>query len=163
PAPAPAPPRAAAPGPPAEAPAPAPALSQPATAAAVARAPVGRLDLDGVRGVWPAVLATVKAQSLLHAMTFEAFRPIACEDGVVTLAFAPEHAFHRRKAEDGEFQKPLIAAFADLLGQRPRFAFEMAEVESEPEVPLTDEELVGRLVAEFAAEEIVPDEEEAGS
>ncbi len=166
---APEPERAAAPAPAAPQATPPPAvpqatgLPQPATAAAVARAPIARLDLDGVLGIWPDVLATVKEQSFLHAMTFEASRPVRCEDGVVTLAFAVEHAFHRRKAEDLEFQKPLVAAFSDLLGQRPRFAFEVAEVSAEQEAPLTDEELVHRLMREFEAEEVHPDDEEPGS
>ncbi len=141
--------------------APEPELPQPAAAAAVVRAPVARLDLDGVRDVWPSVVATLKEQSLLHGMTFDEARPLRCEDGEITLAFAPAHAFHRRKCEDPEFQRPVVAAFADLLGVRPRLAFEVAELEQAAPKALSDTELVERLVEEFDAEIVDPEAQAA--
>ena len=86
-------------------------------------------------------------------------RPVAIEAERLTVAFPPDAAFVKKKAEAN---RDLVAqALRGLTGQSLTVAYELREdaLPAGPEL-LGEEELIERLRAEFAAEEVF-DEEEA--
>jgi DNA polymerase-3 subunit gamma/tau len=162
--PAPAAPRPPAPQPAASAPEPAPE-PQPA-AVAVAEpaplAPLGELDLTMVQELWPAVLQGVsEANQLLAGCLVEA-RPVGVSGRDLTLAFTPECAFQKRKAEDPAARQQLTTSFKELTGIAPRLIFETRDAEelgAEPEA-ISEDDFIARLRAEFDAVDHEPDHEE---
>jgi len=166
PSPAATPPAAAAP------PTPAPAPSAPAAAPEPDASPVavaepvggfGALDLAMVTDLWPAVLQNVAESNQLLAGCLAEARPIAVVDRDVTLAFTPEAAFQKRKAEDAAARQMLAGAFKELTGVAPRLIMETREAEelgAEPEV-LGEDDFIARLRAEFDAVDHEPEQEQA--
>jgi DNA polymerase-3 subunit gamma/tau len=153
--PAPAPAASSAPAAPAPEPSPSPvALAEPAGA-------FGSLDLAMVQELWPAVLQTVAESNQLLAGCLAEARPIAVVDRDVTLAFTPDAAFQKRKAEDAAARQMLTGAFKELTGVAPRLMMETRDAEelgAEPEV-LGEDDFIARLRAEFDAVDHVPDDE----
>lgn len=150
PAPAPPPPPVAAPPPP----------DTPAGAVAVA-APVA-LDLENLRSAWPAVLDNVKAANGLCAAALADAWPIAVEDGRVTIAFGPEHAYLLRQADRDEYRACVCDAIHSLTGGKAQVCYVLQEAlttELEAAAAPTDQQWVQRFVAEFDAEEIHPESE----
>jgi DNA polymerase-3 subunit gamma/tau len=161
--------------PPQSAPSPPPPAAEPAAAgpepepvaAAVAVAepvaPMGELDLAMVTELWPAVLQNLSEnkQQLLAGCLAEA-RPIIVSGRDITLAFTPDCAFQKRKAEDPAARQLLTSAFRELTGVSPRLIMETREAEelgAEPEV-LGEDDFIARLRAEFDAVDHQPDQEE---
>jgi DNA polymerase III subunit gamma/tau len=184
-APAPAPPAsAAAPAPPASAPADAasgrsPAASPAATrsaaggpvAAAVAEpeahpvaAPeahpvaLGALELEQIQTVWPAVADAVCEENQMIGAALAAARPVALEASRLTIAFPTDASFVKKKAEGN--RELVQRALRGLTGQALTVAYELRD-DAAPEGPvlLGEEELIERLRAEFAAEEVFDEEE----
>ena len=158
--------QAEAPAPPAP-PATAPAVQRQApkstTAAAVAVEPraVGSIELEQIIGLWPAVADAIAEdrEVLGHAIATAA--PVALEGDRLTIAFPPGASFVKKKAEQG---RDLVAnAVRGMTGHSLALAFELSETALPAAGPATldDEELIERLRAEFAAEEVFdePDEE----
>ena len=144
----------------AAAPVPAPLPTDPAVAVAVA-APA-MLDLESLRAVWPAVLEGVKASNGLCAAALAEARPIAVEDGRVTIAFEAEHAYLLRQADREEYRACVVDAIQSLTGAMAQVTYVLddpAATVQEPAAAPTDQEWVQRFVAEFDAEEIHPESE----
>jgi len=172
PTPAPPPPPVAAGEPTPEPPRPANGVPAPATAAALAAAapapppapqPSGELDLDALRELWPAVVEAVRSENVLAHAAVERARPVAVEDGEMTLAFASGDSFYKKKAESEEHRGVIVEALRAVAGRTLRLRCELAAEElpdMPPPVAPTDDELVDRFVAEFDAEELIDDEEE---
>jgi DNA polymerase III subunit gamma/tau len=121
------------------------------------------LELDGVRAVWPAVLEAVQAENAMLAALLGDARVVTCADDTITIAFARSAAFLKKKAEDRHNRELLASAVRTVTGRAAGLAFELSDVEAAPDdggVPLTEEELVARLVAEFGAEEILDEPDE---
>ena len=167
-----APPAASAPPAAAAPPTPAPAPSAPAAAPEPDASPVavaepvggfGALDLAMVTDLWPAVLQNVAESNQLLAGCLAEARPIVVVDRDVTLAFTPEAAFQKRKAEDAAARQMLAGAFKELTGVAPRLIMETREAEelgAEPEV-LGEDDFIARLRAEFDAVDHEPEQEQA--
>ena len=158
------------PAPPAESPPP-PASTPPPVAAAnghtVAAAAGDHggplLDLDGLRTVWPAVIEAVRSENALCAALLADALPVAVDGVQVTVAFAPTASFLLRKAEDDGYRKCVAAAVRTITGSRAQIAYVLAEPPPEDRggevaaAPPTEDEWVRRFVAEFDAEEILPE------
>jgi len=135
------------------------AVAQAATAVAAAPA----LELASLRAVWPAVLDDLRAANALCAGLLDKARPVAIEDDELILAFPPEAEFLRRKAEAAAMRECVVASLRAVTGTAPRVRYELRAPEPDgaddrPAPMLGRDELVDRLVAEFDAEEIHPEE-----
>ncbi|MDP2711549.1 MAG: DNA polymerase III subunit gamma/tau [Solirubrobacteraceae bacterium] len=149
-----------APGPEAAAPAAAPHPPSPAVAVA---APIA-LDVEQLRAVWPAVLEQVKsAGNVLCAAALAETRPIAVDDGRLTVAFAHDAAYLLRRVEDAEYRACVTDAIHAVTGARTQIAYVLddaaADVAAPAAAPPTESEWLERFVAEFDAEEIHPESE----
>jgi DNA polymerase III subunit gamma/tau len=149
------------------APPPAPARSAPGgPVAAVAAdpqadadaAPVGAVELEQLQAVWPAVAEAVTEQNGMLGAALGAARPMAVDSERVTVAFPPDAAFVKKKAEAN--RELVQRALRGLTGHNLAVVYELRE-DALPAGPslLGEEELIERLRAEFAAEEVFDEEE----
>ncbi|MEJ7798700.1 MAG: DNA polymerase III subunit gamma/tau [Solirubrobacteraceae bacterium] len=121
------------------------------------------LDLAALRTAWPAVIETVRAENALCAALLADAIPIAVDGAQVTVAFPPAADFLRRKAADDGYRRCVATAVRTITGSSAQIAYILAdpvsERDGEPAVaqPPTEDEWVRRLVAEFDAEEMLPD------
>jgi DNA polymerase III subunit gamma/tau len=123
------------------------------------------LDLDAFRSLWPAVLETVRGQNAMLAALLEGANPVEVAAGEVRLAFAESAAFLKRKAEGIPNRETLNQAVQTVTGTPLKLVYELradAETEEVAAEALSDEDLVARVMAEFDAEELPPDESEEG-
>lgn len=152
-----------------------PTVEQPPAPAPEAPAfqPVGTLDAQGLRELWPAVIDAVRAENAMLAAALGEARPVDATATEAVLAFPPSAAFFKRKAEGEECRRLVSQALRELGGVALKPVYELREVvvEETPAAPgaapigLSDEELVSRFVAEFDAEELIEeeDDEEGGA
>jgi DNA polymerase-3 subunit gamma/tau len=148
------------------------AVADPAPAQSTATVALAEPTIDAFRGVWPAVLEIVRAENqLLGALLSEA-RPVELRGGEVVIAFSEHEAFKRKMADGRPNRTILEEAIRSLTGSGLRVCFELrAPEEVAPggvaAPPPSEDELVARFVAEFDAEEIIPEpdvsNEEGGS
>ncbi|HEV7807556.1 MAG TPA: DNA polymerase III subunit gamma/tau [Solirubrobacteraceae bacterium] len=126
------------------------------------------LDLAGLRAVWPAVIDKVMSENALCAALLADATPIAIDGPIVTVAFPPTADFLRRKADDDGYRRCVAEAVRTVTGAKAQIAYVLAEVSAAEEhdlaapAPPTEDEWVRRFVAEFDAEEIVPDPDDPG-
>jgi DNA polymerase III subunit gamma/tau len=154
-----------------QAPAPSPAMSSPqrsgrGPSAAVAVdveeevAPqaAGALELEQIQTVWPAVADAVCEENQMIGAALAAARPVALEGGRLTLAFPTDASFVKKKAEAN--RELVQRALRGLTGQSLSVVYELRD-DAAPDGPamLGEEELIERLRAEFAAEEVFDEEE----
>jgi DNA polymerase III subunit gamma/tau len=151
------------------APAPAPAPARSASGGPVAAVaaepqadadpmPVGAIELEQLQAIWPAVAEAVTEENGMLGAALGAARPMAIEGDRVTVAFPPDAAFVKKKAEAN---RELVAqALRGLTGHTLAVAYELRD-DALPAGPslLGEEELIERLRAEFAAEEVFDEEE----
>jgi len=133
---------------------------EPQAAPAAEEAPA--LDLDAFRNLWPAVLATVREQNAMLAALLEGANPVEVAAGELRLAFAESAAFLKRKAEGVPNREMLGQAIKAVTGRPLKLVYELradAETEQVAEEVLSDDEFVARLVAEFDAQELPPEDE----
>jgi DNA polymerase-3 subunit gamma/tau len=134
--------------------------SEPARATATVA--LAELTIDAFQGVWPAVLEAVRAENqLLGALLSEA-RPLELRDGEVVIAFSEHEAFKRKMADGRQNRTVLEEAIRSLAGSGLRVCLELRPTEevapgAVAAPPPSEDELVARFVAEFDAEEIVPE------
>jgi DNA polymerase-3 subunit gamma/tau len=133
-----------------------------AVAVAVPAQAAPALELEGLRSVWPAVIEAVKASgNAICAAALADAQPVAVEEGQVTVAFPPGADYQRRKADDDEYRACVSAALRTVTGAQARISYVLEEhsVGAATAAPpaLSEDELVRRFVAEFDAEEILPD------
>jgi DNA polymerase III subunit gamma/tau len=151
----------------APAPPPAPARSAPGGPVAAVAAdpepetdpvPVGAVDVEQLQAVWPAVAEAVTEENGMLGAALGAARPMTIEGDRLTVAFPPDAAFVKKKAEAN---RDLVArALRGLTGHSLTVAYELRE-DARPAGPelLGEEQLIERLRAEFAAEEVFEEEE----
>jgi DNA polymerase III subunit gamma/tau len=139
------------------------------TAAPPAASPAPDLpapDLEAALTSWPAVVDLVRADNAMLAGALDAARPVAVDDGELTLAFPSGASFLKRKAEQDDYRRAAAEALRAVTGQRLALRYELRDV-SRPDEPaaevLSGEELVRRFVEEFDAEEILEDESDKGT
>jgi DNA polymerase-3 subunit gamma/tau len=126
------------------------------------------LDLDGLKNLWPGVLETVRTENTMLAALLDAARPVALQAGELRLAFAESASFLKRKAEDKVNLETVGQALQKVAGRRYRLAYELSadlggatgDISLEPaETDVAEDELIGRFMTEFDAEELPPEEE----
>ncbi len=137
------------------------AIAPDPVAASPAQAPVA-MDLAALKELWPAVLSTLREQhQLLHGVIAPAV-PVALEDHDLTLAYAPDQAFFRRRAETADHRAALAEIVRTLAGFQPRLRFELVDpatlgADLPPEPVISETEWIERFKTEFDAQEIDQD------
>jgi DNA polymerase-3 subunit gamma/tau len=122
--------------------------------------PVGSIDLDQIVTLWPAIGQAVGEQNGMLGAALSAASPTAVEGDRLTIAFPPDAAFVKKKAEQG---RDLVAnAVRGMTGQPLSLAFELSEDVAPPAGPATldHDQLIARLRAEFDAEEVFDEHDE---
>ena len=119
--------------------------------------PVGEVDLEHLQAIWPAVAEAVTEENGMVGAALGAARPMALESERVTVAFPPDAAFVKKKAEAN--RELVQRALRGLTGHSLAVTYELRE-DALPAGPalLGEEELIERLRAEFAAEEVFDEE-----
>ncbi|MGH2762813.1 MAG: DNA polymerase III subunit gamma/tau [Thermoleophilaceae bacterium] len=117
------------------------------------------LDLEQLQAIWPAVAQAVSEENTMLGAALGAARPVALAGERLTVAFPADAAFVKKKAEAN---RELVArALRGLTGQGLSVAYELREDAASDAPPLLgEEELIERLRAEFAAEEVFEEEQE---
>jgi DNA polymerase-3 subunit gamma/tau len=141
-----------------------PSASPDPPSAATGPAGQGKLDLEQVVRVWPAVLDQLMQTAPALAATFEGARPVAfdAEEQNVTVGFPADHTFNKRKAEAPDKKEQLAVALETVLGQKllPAYAVfdgeqSSPEDEADRRVRGVDHEALGeKIEKEFDAEEV---------
>ena len=130
---------------------------RPSPEAEAAPAPVGSIELEQIQTVWPAVAEAVCEENQMIGAALAAARPVALEASRLTVAFPTDASFVKKKAEAN---RDLVQrALRGLTGQSLSVAYELRD-DAAPGGPvlLGEEELIERLRAEFAAEEVFDEE-----
>jgi DNA polymerase III subunit gamma/tau len=114
---------------------------------------LGALELEQLQAIWPAVAEAVAEENGMLGAALGAARPLALEGDRLVVAFPPDAAFVKKKAEAN--RELVQRALRGLSGQSLSVAYELRDdgVAGGP-VLLGEEELIERLRAEFAAEEV---------
>jgi len=120
--------------------------------------PVGAVDLEQLQAIWPAVAQAVTEENAMVGAALGAARPMGIEGDRATVAFPPDAAFVKKKAEAN--RELVQRALRGLTGHTLAVDYELREdaLPTGPEL-LGEEELIERLRAEFAAEEVFEEEE----
>jgi DNA polymerase III subunit gamma/tau len=120
--------------------------------------PVGSIELEQVQAVWPAVAEAVCEENQMLGAALAAARPVSLEAGRLTVAFPTDASFVKKKAEAN--RELVQRALRGLTGQALGVVYELRDDASGGgPATLGEEELIERLRAEFAAEEVFDDEE----
>jgi DNA polymerase-3 subunit gamma/tau len=132
--------------------------AEPETDAEAAPAPVGAVELDQLQAIWPAVGQAVTQENAMLGAALGAARPVAVEGERLTVAFPPDAAFVKKKAEAN--RDVVQRVLRGLTGHSLLLAYELRD-DALPVGPqlLGEAELIERLRAEFAAEEVFEEEE----
>jgi DNA polymerase-3 subunit gamma/tau len=119
--------------------------------------PVGAVELEQLQAIWPAVAQAVTEENGMLGAALGAGHPVAIEADRLTVAFPPDAAFVKKKAEAN--RELVQRAVRGLTGHTLAVAYELREdaLPAGPEL-LGEEELIERLRAEFAAEEVFDEE-----
>jgi DNA polymerase-3 subunit gamma/tau len=130
-------------------------------AVAVQPQPVGSIELGQIVSLWPAVADAVGEENGMLSAALAAATPTALEADRLTIAFPADAAFVKKKAEQG---RDIVAgAVRGMTGHALSLSFELSDSVAPPPGPATlnHDQLIERLRAEFAAEEVFdePDEE----
>jgi DNA polymerase-3 subunit gamma/tau len=130
-------------------------------AVAVQPQPVESIELGQIVSLWPAVADAVGEENGMLSAALAAATPTALEADRLTIAFPSDAAFVKKKAEQG---RDIVAgAVRGMTGHALSLSFELNDSLAPPPGPATldHDELIERLRAEFAAEEVFdePDEE----
>jgi DNA polymerase III subunit gamma/tau len=114
---------------------------------------LGALELEQLQAIWPAVADAVAEENGMLGAALGAARPLALEGDRLVVAFPPDAAFVKKKAEAN--REMVQRALRGLSGQSLSVAYELRD-DGEAGGPalLGEEELIERLRAEFAAEEV---------
>ena len=125
------------------------------------RAPqaVGALELDQLQAIWPAVAEAVTEENGMLGAALAAARPLALDGDRLVVAFPADAAFVKKKAEAN--RELVQRTLRGLSGQAFNVAYELRE-HGDTDAPalLGEDELIERLRAEFAAEEVFETERE---
>jgi DNA polymerase-3 subunit gamma/tau len=119
------------------------------------------LDIELVRGLWPAAVDAVRAENAMVAALLADARPSAIAGAELTVSFPEGADFSRKKAEANS--QLLQTALRGLTGRSLGVTFDLSAPppgEDEPQPAMSEEELLERLKAEFQAEEVFDDDNE---
>jgi DNA polymerase-3 subunit gamma/tau len=124
---------------------------------------VAAVGLEQIVTLWPAVADAVREENGMLGAALSAATPVAVEDDRLTIAFPPDAAFVKKKAEQG---RDLVAnAVRGMTGQALALAFVLSEDAAPVAGPATldHDQLIARLREEFGAEEVfdTPSDEES--
>ena len=122
--------------------------------------PVGEVGLDEVVALWPAIGQAVGEENGMLGAALAAASPTAVEGDRLTVAFPPDAAFVKKKAEQG---RDLVAdAVRGMTGRPMTLAFELSDSVAPTAGPATldHDQLIERLREEFGAEEVFDDPDE---
>jgi DNA polymerase-3 subunit gamma/tau len=121
--------------------------------------PVGAFELEQLQEIWPAVAEAVTEDNGMLGAALGAARPVALEADRLVVAFPADAAFVKKKAEAN--RELVRRALRGLTGQAFNVAYELREdgVHAGPAL-LGEDELIERLRAEFAAEEVFDEKED---
>jgi DNA polymerase-3 subunit gamma/tau len=114
-------------------------------------------SLAAVEEIWPAVVATIRPEQPMLAALIEGARPVALEDEELVVAFAPDAAFLKRKAEAEEPRRAVAAAVRSVTGRPLGLRYELRDPPAGEQAgpgSVDGDEWVRRFMAEFDAEEI---------
>jgi len=129
------------------------AVAEPESAAEAEPAP----DLEHVQQVWPAVADAVRERNGMLGALLAQSRPTALEGDRLTVAFAEDATFAKKKAEAN---RELVAeALRGLTGRGLGVVYELSAVAADEPPLLSEHELLERLRAEFGATEIADDDD----
>jgi DNA polymerase-3 subunit gamma/tau len=119
--------------------------------------PVGAVELEQLQAIWPAVAEAITEENAMLGAALGAARPVALEGERLTVAFPPDAAFVKKKAEAN--RDVVQRVLRGLTGHSLGIAYELRE-DAAPAGPqlLGEAELIERLRAEFAAEEVFEEE-----
>ena len=123
-------------------------------------APTGRaepLALSALIEAWPAVVDAAATANPMCAALLADTVPVAVDGADVTVAFAQDADFARRKAGDAEYRAHVAAALRVVTGHELRVTYILRAPDAPPAAALTDEEWVQLFIEAFDAVEIVPD------
>jgi hypothetical protein len=120
------------------------------------------IDLEYVKGFWPAVIDKLRETSPALAATFEGARPVDVDEAerIVTVGFPAENTFNKRKAEAPEKREQMEAALEAVVSEklRPVYVVLDGEAPAPEETPSSEQidhdALVEKLKSEFDAEEV---------
>ena len=121
-----------------------------------AAAPV---DIEQLRTLWPAVVDAVCAENQMVGAFLKGARPEAIEAGRLTVAFAVDAGFAKKKIETN--RALLQSAVRTLTGNSLELAFELRDGhdgEDPGERLLSGDELFERLKSEFGGTEVFDEE-----
>jgi DNA polymerase-3 subunit gamma/tau len=109
------------------------------------------------------VVDVVRGHNAMLAALLAGARPVAVGDRDLTLAFAPDAAFLKRKAEQDDHRRVTADALRTVTGQALALRYELREDDGgqeNREAPgLSGEELVRRFIEEFDAEELLAEDD----
>jgi DNA polymerase-3 subunit gamma/tau len=119
--------------------------------------PVGAVELEQLQAIWPAVAEAITEENAMLGAALGAARPMAVEGERLTVAFPPDAAFVKKKAEAN--RDVVQRVLRGLTGHSLGIVYELRE-DAAPAGPqlLGEAELIERLRAEFAAEEVFEEE-----
>ena len=120
---------------------------------------MGSLELDQLQAIWPAVAEAVTEENGMLGAALGAARPMAIDGDRLVVAFPSDAAFVKKKAEAN--RELVQRTLRGLSGQALNVSYELRE-DGDGDVPalLGEDELIERLRAEFAAEEVFETERE---
>jgi DNA polymerase-3 subunit gamma/tau len=118
-------------------------------------------DLDDLSSVWPAIVERIREDSPLLAALLNDCRPESLLDQTVVLTWPESAAFLKRKAEDATNNEIIAKGIDAIIGKRLRIRYELRpDSEERSASPLSEEELIARLMSDFDAKEISPEPQE---
>jgi DNA polymerase III subunit gamma/tau len=129
-------------------------------AVAVTEPEENELDIEFVRGLWPAALDAVRAENAMVAALLGDARPSAIAGAQLAVSFPEGAEFSRKKADAN--RELLQTALRGLTGRSLGVKFDLSAPppgEGEQQPAMSEEELLERLKAEFQAEEVFDDDE----
>jgi hypothetical protein len=114
-------------------------------------------DFTALAELWPAVVDAIRPEQPMLAALVEGARPVGLEGEELVVAFAPDAAFLKRKAEAEEPRRAVTAALRSVAGRPLAVRYELREPpagDSTGPDGVDADEWVRRFMAEFDAEEI---------
>jgi len=120
----------------------------------------GDLEIEFVRGLWPAALDAVRAENAMVAALLGDARASSISGSKLTVSFPEGAEFSRKKADAN--RELLQTALRGLTGRSLGVTFDLSAPppgEGEPQPAMSEDELLERLKAEFKAEEVFDDDE----
>ena len=112
-------------------------------------------DIQRIRDLWPAAVDAVREENGMVGAFLQAAQPADLEGETLTLAFAPDATFGKKKCEDN--RAVLQTALRALTGRALQIKCECRELEATAPggaVTLSHDELVDRLKEQFGAKEV---------